>query len=130
MENLQTVFVKEVEKPERKCILKRGVTATEYWTYCQEVGCDVWGILTSIPSLPATTLTVGCYAYMFQTCTRLKLSATQTGTYTKEYRIPATGAGTTATNALSGMFHLAGGTFTGTPEINTTYYLHKDCVIV
>ena len=51
MENLQTVFVKEVEKPERKCILKRGVTATEYWTYCQEVGCDVWGLLTSIPSL-------------------------------------------------------------------------------
>ena len=51
MENLQTVFVKEVEKPERKCILKRGVTAAEYWTYCQEVGCDVWGLLTSIPSL-------------------------------------------------------------------------------
>ena len=51
MENLQTVFVKEAEKPERKCILKRGVTAAEYWTYCQEVGCDVWGLLTSIPSL-------------------------------------------------------------------------------
>ena len=51
MENLQTVFVKDVEKPERKCILKRGVTATEYWTYCQEVGCDVWGLLLSMDSL-------------------------------------------------------------------------------
>ena len=56
---------------------------------------------------------------------QIKLSATQTDTYTKEYRIPATGAGTTATNALSGMFTLTGGTFTGTPKINTTYYLHK-----
>ena len=86
--------------------------------------------LTSIPSLPATALTVGCYAYMFQRCTGLKLSAIQTDTYTKEYHIPATGVGTTANNALSGMFHLAGGTFTGTPDINTMYYLHKDCIIV
>ena len=25
--------------------------AKEYWTYCSEVGCDVWGLLTSIKSI-------------------------------------------------------------------------------
>lgn len=51
MEKVQSVFLTIVEKPERKVIIKRGIKATEYWTYCQEVGCDVWGILTSMKSL-------------------------------------------------------------------------------
>ncbi len=48
---VKNVFVQVVEKPARKVILKRGVTATHYWTYCEEVGCDVWGLLTSIKSI-------------------------------------------------------------------------------
>ena len=32
-------------------ICKRGVKATEYWAYCNEVGCDVWGTLMSMDSL-------------------------------------------------------------------------------
>ena len=51
MQNTKNVFIKVVYKPERKVILKRGKTATEYWTYCNEVGCDVWGTLTSIKSI-------------------------------------------------------------------------------
>lgn len=51
MEHVANVFVQVVEKPERKVIIKRGKTAKEYWSYCQEVGCDVWGILTSMKSL-------------------------------------------------------------------------------
>ena len=51
MENVKSVFIKVIHKPERKVIIKRGVTATEYWTYCNEVGCDVWGMLTSIKSI-------------------------------------------------------------------------------
>lgn len=43
-----TVFVQVVDRPERKLILKRGVKATGYFEYCDEVTCDVWGILTSI----------------------------------------------------------------------------------
>jgi len=43
--------VQVISKPERLCIIKRGVKANEYWTYCNEVGCDVWGILTSMDSL-------------------------------------------------------------------------------
>ncbi|MEA4911442.1 MAG: AraC family transcriptional regulator [Oscillospiraceae bacterium] len=46
-----TVFVQVIDKPARKAIIKRGVKADGYWSYCQEVGCDVWGILTSMHSL-------------------------------------------------------------------------------
>ena len=51
MENVKTVFVQRVEKPARKVILKRGVKARDYFAYCEEVGCDVWGTLTSMKSL-------------------------------------------------------------------------------
>ena len=79
--------------------------------------------LTQAPALPATTLTDYCYQSMFYGCTKIKLSSTQTGKYTVAYRIPTTGTGTTATDALRDMFSSTGGTFTGTPAINTTYYL-------
>ena len=51
METIKNVFVQIIEKPERKVILKRGVRAADYFSYCEEVGCDVWGLLTSIRSL-------------------------------------------------------------------------------
>ncbi len=51
MENVKNVFMQVIEKPTRKVIIKRGVKATEYWAYCEEVGCDVWGLLQSIPSI-------------------------------------------------------------------------------
>jgi AraC family transcriptional regulator len=47
-EKTRTVFVQVVERPARKVILKRGVKATHYFEYCEEVGCDIWGILSSI----------------------------------------------------------------------------------
>ena len=79
--------------------------------------------LTQTPALPATTLADYCYQNMFYGCTKIKLSSTQTGEYTVAYRIPTTGTGTTATDALRDMFSSTGGTFRGTPAINTTYYL-------
>jgi len=42
------VFSQVIEKPARKLILKRGIRATEYFAYCEEIGCDVWGILSSV----------------------------------------------------------------------------------
>ena len=51
MKNLQTVFVRVIRKPERLCIIKRAVHAEDYFPYCEEVSCDIWGILTSMPSL-------------------------------------------------------------------------------
>ena len=86
--------------------------------------------LTQVPALPATTLASACYASMFQGCTSLKLSSTKTDKHTQEYRIPTSGNGTTAANALSIMFTSTGGTFTDTPEINTTYYLSSDNMVV
>ena len=104
--------------------------ATTLIDYCYSEmfrGCTS---LTHAPALPATTLTNYCYMGMFNGCTSLKLSSTQTGEYTVAYRIPTAGAGTTATDALKDMFASTGGTFTSTPEINTTYYLSNTNTIV
>ena len=89
--------------------------------------------LAKLPALSATTLNDICYLQMFYGCTSLRLSSTKTGEYTQEYRIPTTGTGTTVTtvtDALANMFAFTGGTFTGTPAINTTYYLSTDNMIV
>ncbi|MCK7487211.1 MAG: AraC family transcriptional regulator [Bacillus subtilis] len=44
----KAIFVQVVERPRRKLLLLRAKTATDYFAYCEEVGCDVWGILTSV----------------------------------------------------------------------------------
>lgn len=46
--NLKTIFVQVIERPARKVLLKRGVMATDYFKYCEEVGCDVWPMLSSV----------------------------------------------------------------------------------
>ena len=84
--------------------------------------------LTTVPELPATMLADYCYAWMFDGCTKIKFSTIQTGEYQTEYRIPTSGTGTTATDALTDMFRSTGGTFTGTPSINTTYYTSNTVV--
>ena len=47
----RNVFIQVIDKPKRKVIIKRGKTATEYMKYCEEVGCDIWGLLVSMKSL-------------------------------------------------------------------------------
>lgn len=51
MKNINNVFIQVIHKPERKVICKRGVKAGDYFPYCEEVGCDVWGLLWSMDSL-------------------------------------------------------------------------------
>ena len=51
MSEVKSVFLQVVEKPERKVIIKRGKEATEYFKYCEEVGCDIWGLLCSMKSI-------------------------------------------------------------------------------
>lgn len=51
MENLQSIFIQVMKKPARKVIMKRGRNAEDYFQYCEEVGCDVWGLLLSMDSL-------------------------------------------------------------------------------
>jgi hypothetical protein len=84
--------------------------------------------LTSLVALPVLTLKNYCYQQMFYGCSLIKMSATQTGDYQTEYRIPTTGTGTTATNAMTDMFTNTGGTFKGTAAINTTYYTSNTIV--
>ena len=102
-------------------------TLASYCYYRMFSGCTS---LTQASALPATTLADNCYYRMFYKCASLKLSATQTGEYTVAYCIPSSGTGTTATDALTDMFTFTGGTFTGTPEINTTYYLSNTNTVV
>jgi len=47
-QNSRTVFVQVIERPTRKLLLKRGIKATEYFCYCEEVGCEIWSVLTSV----------------------------------------------------------------------------------
>lgn len=51
METVKNVFVQVISKPQRKVLIKRGVSATDYFAYCEEVGCEVWGLLQSIKSI-------------------------------------------------------------------------------
>lgn len=43
-----TIFVQVVDRPGRKLILKRGLKAADYYAYCEEVGCEVWNVLTQV----------------------------------------------------------------------------------
>ena len=104
--------------------------ATTLKNYCYQGMFYDCTSLAQVPALSATKLKNYCYRYMFQNCTSLKLSSTQTDEYTQEYRIPSSGTGTTATNALTYMFISTGGTFTGSPAINTTYYLSNTNTVV
>lgn len=47
----KNIFITVIEKPARKVIIKRGIKAKDYFEYCNEVGCDVWGLLVSIKSI-------------------------------------------------------------------------------
>ena len=47
----RNVFIQVIDKPKRRVIIKRGKTVTEYMKYCEEVGCDIWGLLVSMKSL-------------------------------------------------------------------------------
>lgn len=84
--------------------------------------------LESIPRLPALVLADSCYLYMFSACDKIKISEVQTGEYTNEYRIPASGTGQNANRATGFMFGHTGGTFTGDPNVNTTYYTNNTII--
>ena len=84
--------------------------------------------LTWLPKLHATTLSDLCYYQMFQDCTNIKLSSSQTWIYQTAYRIPSTWTGAEGSSSLYRMFYSTWWTFTGTPNINTTYYTSNTVV--
>ena len=100
--------------------------ATTLAPYCYNNMFNGCTSLTELPTLPAEELESGCYGYMFAGCSSIKLSETQTAEYSIPYSVPSGGNGTTASYALDSMFYGTGGTFTGTPEINKTYYMYRE----
>jgi len=48
-ENQRTVTVTVVEKPNCKLILKRGKESGGYFEFCEEIGCDAFEILETVP---------------------------------------------------------------------------------
>lgn len=80
--------------------------------------------LNKLPKLPTTRLSYYACVGMFQGCKLIKMSTTQTGEYQTPYRINSD----QAYGALTNMFLETGGTFTGTPSINTTYYTSNELV--
>lgn len=51
MTTTKNIFIQTIDKSKRKIIIKRGKKATDYLDYCDEVGCEVWGLLSSIKSI-------------------------------------------------------------------------------
>ena len=51
MSNFKPIYLQLIQRPARALLLKRGVKADHYFAYCEEVGCDVWGLLSSVESL-------------------------------------------------------------------------------
>ena len=65
MKDTAIIFTQIVERPKRKILMKRGIKATDYFEYCEELGCnntihsDPWGILSKIKE--ALNEPAGCW---------------------------------------------------------------------
>ncbi len=81
METVKSIFVQVIEKPERKVLIKRGLKASDYFAYCEEVGCDVWGLLQSIKSMSGEPVCMWLPA---------KLIAPGTSEYVQGVEVPVT----------------------------------------
>ena len=103
-------------------VIPPSLPATELAVDCYASMFRYCSSLIALPTLVAKNLSDACYYYMFNYASNIKLSATQTGIYQYPFRIPIRGTGTNGTNSVSNMFSHTGGTFKGTPTINTTYY--------
>lgn len=44
----RTVTVTVIEKSARKLVLKRGIKSTDYFSWCAEIGCDAWELMSTI----------------------------------------------------------------------------------
>lgn len=85
--------------------------------------------LEQIPALYPNYLRGSSYGQMFEGCSKIKMSTTQTGEYQYAWRLPPTGTGSwNNSNATNNMFVSTGGTYTGSPSLNTTYYTSNEIV--
>ena len=65
MKDTAIIFTQIVERPKRKLLMKRGIKATDYFEYCEELGCnntihsDPWEILSKVKE--ALNEPAGCW---------------------------------------------------------------------
>lgn len=50
MSEARTVTATFITKPACKLIIKRGILSTDYFSYCDEIGCDIWDTLEKVPN--------------------------------------------------------------------------------
>lgn len=105
--------------------------ATSIWNsgYAQMFsGCEN---LTGVPKIRWTTINASCYSNMFVWCSKLKFSNAQTSDYTQPYRLPYEWSYTASWSQwTTWMLTRTWWTFTSNPSLGTTYYVHKDNIIV
>ena len=106
----------------------QALPATTLADYCYNNMFSGCRSLVTAPTLPAIMLANFCYSSMFYNCGKIKISTTNVGSYNNTYRVPFAGTGIVGTNSLADMFTGTGGTFKGTPTINTTYYTENTVV--
>jgi len=85
--------------------------------------------LNELCKLSIIDIPITCCLYMYTDCSKIKISTTPSAEYRYEYRLPYGAAtGTIGSSALYGMFSNTGGTFKGTPTVNTRYYTSNKIV--
>ena len=85
--------------------------------------------LETLPKILAKSDETDGFAGMFRDCKKIKLSLEKTGEYVNEFAIPYNKNGRYQhSDNLYNMFTGTGGTFTGTPTINTTYYTSNEVI--
>jgi hypothetical protein len=100
------------------------LSATELDWYCYTLMFSGCSNLTTLPKLHINSLAYGCCALMFSGCTKIKLSTVLTDEYNIAYEIKSSDHAVDPSMFFD-MFLGTGGTFTGTPDINTRYYMAK-----
>ena len=84
--------------------------------------------LVTLPRLRASSIPIWAYTCMFQQCSKIRLSQTQSEEYPNAYRIPAVGTSTSSGQSVDSMFIDTGGSFTGSPSLNRTYYTSNEII--
>ena len=84
--------------------------------------------LEEIIELPTTGIPSGAYSQMFSNCLKIKLSRQQIDEYVIPYRLPTIGMGVAVDFGIQNMFVNTGGSFTGTPVVNSIYYTSNNVV--
>lgn len=82
--------------------------------------------LEKIPQMNVSTFGNSACDWMFVNCSKLKLSETKDAEYTNSYN--GCLGNSFGTDCFKYMFLGTGGTFTGTPTINTTYYTSNEVI--